>query len=534
MLRIRFKILLGGAIKKYTPLVLIILDGWGLSPAWGGNATLLRKPENINRLWREYPHKVLQAFTLIAGKYGVVGDSRLGHSTIAAGRRVLQNLEIISKAIEDRSFYKNKILKNAFGHAKKNNSNLHLVGLLSHGGIHSHLNHILALLEMAGRENFQRVYLDLFSDGIDSGEYDALIFAAALQKKISELGIGKFASISGRLYAMDRNRDYSKTKIVYQALVQGQARSALNVQAALSTGYRRGENDFTLLPTLIENEDGKKIISENDAVIFFNFRADRITQLVEFFVKPNAPKSLFLAAMTNYRQDLNLNIAFPQPFINQTVGEIISFYHGRQLRIAEQEKAAHITNFFNCGEKIFPFEERKIVPSRKTNNIEKTPEMSALKITKEAIKAIKGQHYDFIVINFANVDAVAHSGNVSATARAVKIIDEEVEKIVKTNLGIKGATIITADHGNAEQIVKLNQNQDPETKHTLNPVPLILVMPDNRKDLIQGAFSMPSSTLAKIITAKETLADIAPTILEILNLPKPEKMTGHSLLKKLE
>jgi len=504
---------------------------------------MLRKPENINRLWREYPHKVLQAFTLIAGKYGVVGDSRLGHSTIAAGRRILQNLEIISRAIEDRSFYKNKVLKSAFAHAQKNNSNLHLVGLLSNGGIHAYLSHILALLEMAGRENFQSVYLDLFSDGIDSGEYDALIFAASIQKKISELGIGKFASISGRLYAMDRNRDYLKTKVVYQALVQGQARSALNVQAALGAGYRRGENDFTIQPTLIENEDGKTVISENDAVIFFNFRSDRITELVEFFAKPgfkirfwrpSVPKGLFLASMTDYRQDLKLNVAFPQPLVNKTIGEIISFYHGRQLRVAEQEKAAHVTNFFNCGEKIFPFEERRIVPSKRTNNIEKTPEMSAPKITKEAINAIKSQRYDFILINFANVDQVAHTGDISATSKAVKIIDDEVEKIVKANLGIKGATIVTADHGNAEQIVKLNKNQDPETKHTLNPVPFILVMPDNRKTLIQGAFSAPSSTLSKIITAKETLADIAPTILEILNLPKPEEMTGHSLLKKLE
>ena len=504
---------------------------------------MLRKPENINRLWREYPHKILQAFTLIAGKYGVVGDSRLGHSTIAAGRRIQQNLEIISQAIENHSFYKNKVLKSAFEHSQKNNSNLHLVGLLSNGGIHSYLSHILALLEMAGRENFQSVYLHLFSDGIDSGEYDALIFAAAVQKKMSELGIGKFASISGRLYAMDRNRDYLKTKIVYQALVEGQGRSALNIQAALSAGYRRGENDFTLEPTLIENEDGKTVISENDAIIFFNFRADRITQLVEFFAKPSfkirfwhpsVPKGLFLVAMTDYRQDLNLNVAFPQTSVNKTVGEVISFYHGRQLRIAEQEKAAHVTNFFNCSENIFPLEERKIVPSKRANDITKIPEMSAGKITEVAIKAIRSKLYDFILINFANVDAVAHSGNISATARAVKIVDDQVGKIAKANLETKGATIISADHGNAEQIVKLNENQDPETKHTLNPVPFILIMPDNRKNLIQGAFSTSSSTLSKIITAKETLADIAPTILEILNLPKPEEMTGHSLLKKLE
>jgi len=519
------------------------LDGWGLSPAWGGNATLLRKPENINRLWREYPHKILQAFTLIAGEYGVVGDSRLGHSTIAAGRRVLQNLEIISEKIEDRSFYKNKVLKNAFDHCKKNNSNLHLVGLLSNGGIHSHLNHILALLEMGSRENFKSLYLHLFADGIDSGEYDALIFADIIKKKISQLNLGYFASIVGRLYAMDRNRDYLKTKIVYQALVEGKGHSALNIQSALSSAYRRGENDFNLESTLIENENEKTLISDNDAIIFFNFRADRITELAEFFAKPDFKirfwrpkvfKNLYLCSLTNYRQDLNLNIAFPQEKIRKTIGEVISYYQAKQIRIAEQEKAAHVTNFFNCGENIFPYEERKIVPSLRTNDITKIPEMSSGKITQETIKAIKSKKYDFILVNFANVDAVAHSGNISATSKAVKIVDNLVDKLVKENLKISGSTIITADHGNAEQIVKLNQNQDPETKHTLNPVPFILVCPDNRKNLIQGAFSAPLSTLDKIITAQETLADIAPTILELMGIPKPEPMTGHSLLPKLE
>jgi len=522
---------------------LIILDGWGLSPAWGGNATLLRKPENINRLWREYPHKILQAFTMIAGKYGVVGDSRLGHSTIAAGRRIRQNLEIISSSIENKSFYKNKVLKGAFDHAKKNHSKVHLVGLLSNGGIHAHLDHILALLEMASRENFKDVYLHLFTDGIDSGEFDGLIFADKITKKMFHLNLGAFASVCGRLYAMDRNRDYLKTKTVFQFLVEGNGISAPNIQSALSAGYRRGENDFNLEPTIIENENGKTRITDNDAVIFFNFRSDRIAQLTEFFSRPgfkirfwrpNIPKNLYLVSMTNYRKDLNLKVAFEQEKIHKTLGEVLSFYQARQLRIAEQEKAAHVTSFFNCREDIFPFEDRKIVSSMNVDNWAERPEMSAGGITKEAIKAIKSKHYDFILINFANVDSIAHSGNISATARAVKIVDDQVGKIVKVNLETKGATIISADHGNAEQIVKLNENQDPETKHTLNPVPFILVMPDNRKNLIQGAFSTPSSTLSKIITAKETLADIAPTILEILNLPKPTEMTGHSLLKKLE
>jgi len=522
---------------------LIILDGWGLSPAWGGNATLLRKPENINRLWREYPHKILQAFTMIAGKYGVVGDSRLGHSTIAAGRRIRQNLEIISSSIENKSFYKNKVLKNAFEHCKKNHSKVHLVGLLSNGGIHSHTNHILALLEMASRENFKDVYLHLFTDGIDSGEFDGLIFADKITKKMFHLNLGAFASVCGRFYAMDRNRDYLKTKTVFQALVEGSGISAPNIQSALSAGYRRGENDFNLEPTLIENDKGKTLISDNDAVIFFNFRSDRISQLAEFFSmpgfkirfwRPNVPKNLYLVSMTNYRKDLNLKVAFEQEKIQKTLGEVLSFYQARQLRIAEQEKAAHVTSFFNCDDNVFPFEERKIVPSFNVDNWAQKPEMNAGSITKEAIKAIKSKHYDFILLNFANVDALAHTGNVAATAKAVKFLDDLVETLVKENLNVSGATIITADHGNAEQIVKLNRNQDPETKHTLNPVPFILVCPDNRKNLIQGAFSVPSSNLSKIITAKETLADIAPTILQLLDYPMPEEMKGHSLLNKLD
>ncbi len=537
-----------GQIKKYNlraykPVVLIILDGWGLSPAWGGNAIILKKPENINRYWREYPHKVLDAFNMLAGDTRVVGDSRLGHSTIAAGRRVKQDIEIISKAISDRTFYKNKVLKSAFEHAKEHNSNVHLIGLLSKGGVHAEISHLVALIEMAYRENFKRLYLDLFSDGVDSGSYDALGFIELIEKKIKQTGIGKISSISGRLYAMDRNRDYSKQLKVYQAIVEGKSNANLSPRQALASSYREGYNDFNLPPALIQNEEGKTIISDNDAVIFFNFRPERMTQLVEFFLNPNfrirfwrpkIPQNLFIVSMTDYWSNFKMPVAFGKVKVSESLAEVLDKYQKRQLHLAEKEKEAHVTTFFNCQEEAFQFEERKIVSSLNVSDWTKHPEMSATKITNETIAALKRNRYDFILINFANVDILAHTGNISATAKAVNLLDREVDKIVKQALSSGGAVIITADHGNAEEIVKMSPNQISEPKHTNNPVPFILITPDNKRNLLQGALTVSSNTLAKILTTKEDLTDIAPTILEIMGLPKPEAMTGHSLLNILE
>ncbi len=531
-------------MRKYKPIVLIILDGWGISPSWGGNALAVNQPKNINRYWREYPHKVLQAFTLIAGKYSVVGDSRLGHSTIAAGRRIPQNLEIISESILKRSFYKNKVLIEAINHAKKNHSNLHLIGLISNGGIHSHIQHLSALIELCHRQNFDRVFIDAITDGIDTGPNDSLGLIDKIDTKITETNIGKYSSITGRQYAMDRIGDLSKTRLTYEMLTRGNGANSSSIKEAISKSYREGLDDFTILPTIINNNGKTNTIKENDALIFFNFRADRTRQLAKMFCgygtggifkKASKIVNLSITTFTEYEKDLPVKIAFPRSKVPGTLGEVLSQYQEKQLRITESEKEDHVTYFFNCGDNTpFAGEDRKIIPSKKVNDPKKNPKMQSEKIAKIIVEEISKANYDFILVNFPNVDIMAHTGNIIAAGNAIQAVDKAVGKIVEANIIKGGATIITADHGNIEQMTKLRPEQDPEEKHTMNPVPFILICNDKKKDLLTGALTSYSSTLSKMITAKETLADIAPTVLELMGLPRPEQMRGHSLLNVLE
>lgn len=498
----------------------------------------------MNRLWRDYPHKVLQAFTLVAGKYGVVGDSRLGHSTIAAGRRIPQDLEIISESIQNKSFYRNKILLDAIEHAKKHNSNLHLLGLISNGGVHAHINHLIALIELCYRQNFSRVFVDAITDGIDTGPNDSLSLISKIKEKMTETGIGQFSSVIGRDFAMDRVGDYKKTKVAYELLVEGVGEKYSSINAAVADNYQKQKNDFTLDPAII-TEDGKTTpIKENDALVFFNFRPDRSEQICKMltgtggkslFYSPKKINNLFFTSFCANDEDNNLKSVFPKIKITGTLGEILANYKEKQLRIAESEKQAHVTSFFNCGQdQAFNLEERKIIPSKKVDNQVKNPVMEAPKITSAVMNAIKSKNYDFILVNFANVDMLSHTGDMIAAGKAIRVVDEAVGKIIDVNIRSGGATIITADHGNIEEMVKLNPQQDPETKHTLNPVPFIYITADNKKNLIKSAVTSSYSSLSKIISAKETLADIAPTILEIMGLPKGKDMTGHSLLNRLE
>lgn len=500
-------------------------------------------PVNMNRFWRDYPHKVLQAFTLVAGKYGVVGDSRLGHSTIAAGRRIAQDLEIISEAIANGSFYRNKILIGAIEHCKKYHSNLHLLGLVSNGGVHSHITHLSALIELCHRQNFSNVYIDAITDGVDSGQFDALNFTEKVKEKILETGVGKFATVIGRFYAMDRIGDFNKTKQTYLMLTKGKGVKFNSVGAAISQAYRDGLSDFKVPPSLIEENGQITTFKDDDAVIFFNFRSDRCLQLTKaiiasnqnHFFKPKSLKNLHFVTLTEYEKGLPVRVAFQKFNTIGTLGEILAEHQEKQLRVAESEKAAHVTGFFNCGNGApFALEQRKILPSRSNENPAKDPVMATPKITKVVIEAVKNHYYDFILVNLANVDMISHTGDMIAAGKAIKVVDVAVGKMVEQNIKAGGVTIITADHGNIEQMVKLKPEQDPETKHTLNPVPFIYITPDNKKNLFKSAVSSSYFSLSKIITAKDTLADIAPTILEIMELPKSDKMTGHSLLNHLE
>jgi 2,3-bisphosphoglycerate-independent phosphoglycerate mutase len=395
---------------------------------------------------------------------------------------------------------------------------------------------------MASRENFSRIFLDAISDGVDNGSHDALNFVEQIEQKFIRLNLGKFSSISGRYYAMDRDRDYKKTLKVYQALILGKAQEANDPISVLTSCYRQGLTDFMIPPTLTGL--GKKVlIGKGDAIIFFNFRSDRAIQLTRVlsdhkfgirFWRPKLPKNLYVATMTEYEKDLPVKIAFPPAFVPDILPAIFAKYQKEQLRIAETEKMAHVTSFFNCGQESFEKEDSKIILSRRVKDWSQAPEMSLELVTKTIIAAIKSDKYDFILANIANVDMMAHTGNISAAGRAVQAVDEATGKIVEANLKANGATIITADHGNVEQIVKFNPNRDPENKHTLNPVPFILITGDNRKTSITKEILPPPSSLAKLINIQVSLADVAPTILELMGLPKPTVMKGRSILGVLE
>jgi len=531
--------------SKLGPTILLILDGWGLSPSWGGNALAMNNPKRIDALWRNYPHAVLQALSAISSGE-VVGDSHLGHTMIGSGRIVESNLGRINKTITSRQFYKNEVLLGAINWAKRNKSNLHLLGLISDGGVHSHVDHLLALLNLCHREDFNRVFIDAITDGTDSGPTNALRFVEKIQNKMSELGIGAFSSISGRHWAMDRDENWNRIKKYYQVLCKGSVKPVETIVEAITSNYHLGQNDEFIEPNKVLKKDGaQNVIKNGDAVIFFNFREDRSRELTRMFLdqnfgnmfwRPQKFNDLYFATFVSYARELPAKVAFPEKIHTNTLSEVLSKANFRQLKVAESQKQAHITSFFNGGEENpWPGEERKIISSPNVASYDQRPEMSAPAVANAVINGLKSNKYDFIVANFANVDMVAHTGNIIATGQAIQVVDQQVGRIVEANVRAGGTTIITADHGNAEQMIELKKSlSSEETSHTMNPVPFIVVSPKNRKNLVQSALINRSNSLAKIMTTKSTLADIAPTILEILDLPKPKEMTGHSLLKETE
>ena len=525
-------------------VVLLIMDGWGLSPSWGGNALIMNNPKNIDRLWRDYPHKILQA--LGAVEYGnVVGESRLGHLMIGAGRPVKGYHSLINSDIKSRKFYKNPALLDAFNYAKKTKVNIHLVGMISDGGVHSDIEHLLALLTMAHRNSFNNIYIDAITDGVDTNSTDSLKFVEKINAKIKDVGLGSFSSVGGRKYAMDRDEKWDKIQKYYQCITKGKSPVYGKIEEAISANYRNNLTDENIVPALIKDSQGKvNPIGDKDVIIFFNFREDRATQLTKYLIS-GEKKGLFksekrqnyIVTFINYAKNLPTKVAFDGTKYPNNLSEYLAKMNYKQLKIAESEKMSHVTLFFNGGEDVqYSNEERKIISSPNVASYDLRPEMSSRKLTKYALSAIQSGSYEFIVINYANVDMVAHTGNITAVGQAVTILDQLVGQIVDANLKMKGTTIITADHGNAEQMVNLSKqySKDRETLHTLNPVPFIVVGPTNKKDLIKTSLSFGPNALAKIITAKDTLADVAPTILELFGLPKPPEMTGHSLINVLE
>lgn len=533
-------------MQKYKPVVLIVLDGWGLSPSWGGNALVMNNPKNIDKLWRNYPHKIIQALGAI--EYGnIVGESRLGHLMMGAGRQVISPHSQINSEIKSKKFFKNETLIGAFNWAKKNNSSVHLMGMISDGGVHSDIDHLLSLLDLAHRQDFDRVYIDAITDGTDSGPTQALHFIEKIQNKIFDLKLGEFSSVAGRTYAMDRNEHWDKIKKYYQCLTEGNGETFSEVEEAVSASYRQNMTDEFIAPALIKDKAGKiNPINDGDAVIFFNFREDRAKQLAKVFSdikfkmflwKPKTINDLYFATFTDYEKNIPSKVAFPTITYINNLSQVLALANFKQLKLAESEKIAHVTTFFNGGQdETYPGEERKIIASPNVSSYDQKPEMSAKQLTSAVLDAIKSKKYDFILLNFANVDMVAHTGNIIAVGEAVQVLDELVGRIVERNHKYGGATIITADHGNAEQMVNINAEMlgERDSVHTLNPVPFILVTPENKNDLIKSSLSYSPNALSKIISAEDSLADIAPTILELLGLPKPNEMTGHSLISRLE
>lgn len=508
------------------------MDGVGLSAEKEGNAVMLAKLPNLRDISQHYPGAALQSAGLTVGvPWGEMGNSEVGHLAIGSGLVVYQNLPRINMAIRDGSFFKIPVWQKVLEHAKKNKSAIHLMGLVSNGGVHSHQDHLFALLELIAEQKFGgKVFIHMFTDGRDAPPQSAPLFLQELQKQIEKnnpsspvggFGGWKIASVSGRYYAMDRDNRWERVSLAFDAIVKCEGEKAKTADEAIHNSYAQKVTDEFIKPTVLEGAEGVKA---GDAVIFFNFRSDRARQLTELFMKSKI-KNLLFTSMTEYDKSFNVDVAFDAQVVEMPIAKVISNASKKQLHIAETEKYAHVTYFLNGGsEKEFLGEERILVPSPKVQSYDKKPEMSAYETTEIFLKALKENKYDFIVINFANGDMVGHTGNLEATIKGMEVVDECVGKIVKETIATKGAIIITADHGNCEEMINLETGQI-DTEHSVNPVPFWFITPDNR-------YEEPIKTPVKV-GVSGILPDVAPTVLEILNLPKPDEMTGSSLLKTI-
>lgn len=506
--------------------MLMILDGFGNNPNKDGNAIKLAKTPNIDKLMKKYVNTEINTSGLAVGlPEGQMGNSEVGHTNIGAGRIVYQELTRITKSIEDGDFFTNPEFIAAIENCKKYHSKLHILGLVSNGGVHSHNRHLYGLLEMAKRRDFENVYVHCFLDGRDTPPASAEGYIMKLQEKMEEKEIGKIASIAGRFYAMDRDKRWERVQKCYDALVKGEGNKAGSSIKAIEDSYQKEVFDEFVEPTLICNgEEPIATIEKHDSVIFFNFRPDRAREITRALVDPNfdgfetkKDLDLYYVCFSNYDESMpNVHVAFKKESLDNTFGEYISKNGYTQLRIAETEKYAHVTFFFNGGEeKQYEGEERILVPSPKVETYDQKPEMSAYEVTDKVLNVIENDKYDCIILNYANTDMVGHTGSLEAAQKAVETVDECVGKVVELVEKKQGNLIITADHGNAEQMIDYSTGE-PHTAHTTNPVPLILVTADETLKLKSGG----------------KLADLAPTMLDLMNLKKPKEMTGDSLLDK--
>ena len=508
------------------PLMLMILDGWGIAPPGKGNAVSLARTPALDRLSEQYPSTEL----LCSGKSvglppGIMGNSEVGHLNIGAGRIVYQDLLRIDMAIKDKTFFDNEAFNRVISKVKSGGKTLHLMGLVSDGGVHSQLNHLLALLDMTKAKGVSQVYVHAILDGRDTSPESGAGYMGKLQEHIDKIGFGAIATVCGRFYALDRDKRWERVEKAFNLYTLGIGIEENDPVEAVKKAYKRGETDEFVKPVIINNSAVKPsgILKDGDGLIFFNFRADRAREITRALTEPgfnsfnisSRPNLCGFVCMTMYDESFTLPTAFAPVHMDKILGEVISKNGLNQLRIAETEKYAHVTYFFNGGEeKSFPNEDRCVVPSlRDVETYDLKPEMSAEQVDREVISRIKEDKYHVIILNFANMDMVGHTGIIKAAIKACETVDLFAGQVVKVIQEAGGTVLITADHGNAEKM--LAENGQPHTAHTLNPVPLILV-DDTRKGSELKAGS---------------LRDIAPTILDILGIDKPEEMTGTSLIK---
>lgn len=532
------------------PIVLAILDGWGLAPAGPGNAITAAKTPNITSFWNSYVHTQLIAHGESVGlPKSEPGNTETGHLNLGAGRIVYQDLPRINMSIADGTFFQNPQFLGAVKHLTNHSSRLHLMGLVGGGGVHSDLTHLFALLRFCHEQHVSQVYLHLFTDGRDSPPSAAMTYINQIREVMARESVGKIASVMGRYYAMDRDFRWDRTAKAYLCLTRGEGKKANSVDVAISQSYSANKTDEFIEPTLIDPEG---IIKPGDVVIFYNFRIDRPRQLTKAFVLPNFEETanhigfdpyavkytakhiedistkpqpftrgpqisnLYFVTMTEYEQNLPVQVAFPPQVVEYPLGRVISDTGLRQFRLAESEKERFVTYYFNGQrEQPFPGEDRQIVPSPKVPTYDKKPEMSALEVTQTAISKIQSGSYDLIIINYANPDMVGHTGNLKATIKACEVVDTCLGDLSRNISSRGGVLIITADHGNAEEMIN-PATGGIDTEHNANPVPFILVGNDFR-------------TATQI--SQGILADVAPTILSLLKISAPSSMTGRNLLR---
>lgn len=502
------------------PLLLMILDGWGIAPAGQYNAAALAKTPNLDALFDKYPHTCLSCSGEAVGlPDGQMGNSEVGHLNIGAGRIVYQELTRITKAIKDRVFFENTVLINSMQTVKANGSALHLLGLVSDGGVHSHISHLFALLEMAKLQGLTKVYVHAFLDGRDVGPQTADVYLAELDAELKRIGVGKIATVAGRYYAMDRDKRWERVQKAYDAMVLHDGTICTDAVSGVLASYAAGVNDEFVVP-FIAAPEADSCVKAGDGMIFFNFRPDRARQLTRafvdeefpYFTRPQIARPVNFVCMTQYDETIKAPVAFAPETLEDTLGKVLADHQLQQLRIAETEKYAHVTFFFNGGkEEPNVGEDRVLIPSPKVATYDLQPEMSAELVTDKLLELLDTDKYDVVILNFANPDMVGHTGVLGAAIKAMETVDACVGRIIPRILEMDGTACITADHGNLEKMMN-EENGQPYTAHTNNQVPFIVVS-NCAYCLHQGI-----------------LADIAPTLLELLKIEQPASMTGKSLL----